>query len=53
MMPNQRMDRGECHTRMANQIGQGRQADIYTFAHKSLGLAVRGLVLALAVAHRA
>jgi hypothetical protein len=50
MMFDQRMDRGECHTRMANQVGQGRQADIYTFAHKSLGLAVQRLVLALTIA---
>jgi len=40
MMLDQRMDRGECHTSMANQVGQGRQADIHTFAHKPLGLTV-------------
>lgn len=46
MMLDQRMDRGECHTRMANQVNQGRQTNIHSFAHKPLGLTVQRLVLA-------
>jgi hypothetical protein len=46
MVLDQRRDRGECHTRMANQVSQGRQTDIHSFAHRPLGLTVQRLVLA-------
>lgn len=42
---NERMDRRECDRGVANQIGQGRQAELDAFASKAFRLTVQRLVL--------
>ena len=49
MALDQLMDRGERHTGMADQIGQGRQAEIDTLKRNAPGLAVQRLMLSVFV----